>query len=351
MKKTRKVTISDIAAAAGVSKATVSRYINGHTELMTPKTAERIRTVIDMTDYSPSEIARNLKKKTTNIVGVIVSDIASPFSSSLIIGISNHLNQLGYTPLIATCDNSLEKEQNAVSSFISKGASGIIVNTTSYENDYLIEQSLKGLPIVLCDRYIKNHNFNIVTTENHAIFHELINHLKKNGYTRIALFTEKVHNNSTRMKRVEAFQASMKELFEDSSDNVYEIDRNVEASTPNALRQFLDRMGPDDIPAVIGVNSISTVLLYSAVKQFNLSIPNDIGICGPEDWGWNTAMNWPSLMDVPVTTFVIHPQEIGLKAAELLLSIINEPSRSTEEIITPSHLCVRQSTVRLYPKA
>ena len=84
MSSKKRVTINDVAMAAGVSKTTVSRYINGHPELMSEKTRERIRTVIEMTNYHPSDIASNLKKRTTNLIGLLIADISSPFSLSLI---------------------------------------------------------------------------------------------------------------------------------------------------------------------------------------------------------------------------------------------------------------------------
>ena len=79
MSSKKRVTINDVAMAAGVSKTTVSRYINGHPELMSEKTRERIRTVIEMTNYHPSDIASNLKKRTTNLIGLLIADILSFF--------------------------------------------------------------------------------------------------------------------------------------------------------------------------------------------------------------------------------------------------------------------------------
>ena len=99
MKAGNKPTISDIAAAAGVSKTTVSRYINGQEQLMSEKTRNRLKTVIELLDYHPSDIARSLKNKKTNMIGVVVSDISSPFSSAVIIGIGEVLEQNNYTPL------------------------------------------------------------------------------------------------------------------------------------------------------------------------------------------------------------------------------------------------------------
>ena len=99
MKAGNRVTITDIAAAAGVSKTTVSRYINGQEHLMSEKTRNRLKTVIELLDYHPSDIARSLKSKKTNMIGVVISDITSPFFSAVIVGIGNVLARNHYTPL------------------------------------------------------------------------------------------------------------------------------------------------------------------------------------------------------------------------------------------------------------
>ena len=133
----KKVTIQDIADAVGYSKTTVSRYINGQTNMMSAETANRIKNVIELLDYHPSELARSLKTKKTYTVGVIVSDIASPFSSAVVAGTGEILEKNGYVPLFINCHEDPEKEKIAISTLVSKGVDGLIVNTTSPYNDFL----------------------------------------------------------------------------------------------------------------------------------------------------------------------------------------------------------------------
>ena len=133
-----KVTINDIAKAVGVSKTTVSRYINGHSDMMSERTRERIRAVIEMTNYQPSDIARNLKRKNTNLIGVLIADMSTPFSSVLVVSISDYLSECGYVPIFANCNDSLQKEQEMIDSMLFRGVAGFLVNTTSCNNNYLI---------------------------------------------------------------------------------------------------------------------------------------------------------------------------------------------------------------------
>ena len=347
MTRKNSITINDIARAAGVSKTTVSRYINGHMNLVSDTTRERIKSVIEMTNYHPSELARNLKKTTTNIIGVIISDISAPFMASLICGISDYLENIGYSPLFVNCNGNLETEKQAISSLIFRGVSGVLVITSSYENNFIVEQAAKGLPIVLCDRYIKDHNFDIVAYENEEIMCEILSHLKNSGYTRVAIFSEKINNNSTRIRRTHAFSAGMQKVYGYQADaDIYEVKRSDENLVTSSLQLFLKKLRPDDIPAVIGINSFTTILLFKAIKRIGMSVPNEIGVCGPEDIGWNSAMNWPNLISPSITTFDLEPQIMGKKAAELLVSKINNPSKPIEEILIHNKLTIRESTQR-----
>lgn len=344
----KKVTISDIAAAAGVSKATVSHYINGKRDMMSQKTAERIQSVITMTNYLPSDIASNLKRKRTNIIGVLISDMSSPFSSALVVGISDYLEARGYSPLFVNNADSLDREKRNIGSLLSKGAAGLLVNTASYENNFLISTSLtRNLPIVLCDRYIKNHNFDIVSVQHSKYMFELVEHLKEQGYTRPVLFTQVWENNSTRTMRRESFLDAVQKIFGyDAKDDVYLVSRHLNIDAYSQLVGLCQKLALGDIPAIIGVNSVTTARAFHAIQQMRLRIPGDIGLCGPEDWDWGNELNWPNAFQPNVTTFKVPSTEIGAQAAKLLLEKIENPDSSPREILLPCTLNIRESTLR-----
>lgn len=345
----KKITIDDIAAAAGVSKTTVSRYINGHRELMSDKTWERIKTVIEMSNYHPSDIASNLKKRTTNLIGVSIADITSPFSSALIVGISKFLDENGFTLLIANSGESPEKERNNISSLISKGVSGLLVNTSSYDNDFLVQTACCGVPLVLCDREVHNHTFDVVTSNHEEGMLELIKHIKSQGYTRPILFTQKWEQNSTRIRRRDSFIQCVEKIYGYSpleTGDIYLIDHSEGTSTVLQMQRLWKTLKEDDIPAVIGTNSITTARVYHAISEMGLSMPDEIGLCGPEDWDWSNELNWPYMIRPHVTTLKVPSTEIGYIAAARLLKKMYEPELQPEEILVPCELNVRKSTQR-----
>ncbi len=86
---------------------------------------------------------------------------------------------------------------------------------------------------------------------------------------------------------------------------------------------------------------------HKALQQLNLQIPQDIGICGPEDWDWDNDKNWPTMLTPSFTTLYVPTKKMGYKAAELLLEIINDTTQKQREVVLECELRVRSSTLHL----
>jgi LacI family kdg operon repressor len=346
VKAGNKVTINDIAAAAGVSKTTVSRYINGQEHLMSEKTRNRLKTVIELLNYHPSDIARSLKSKKTNMIGVVISNITSPFFSAVIVGIGSVLARNNYTPLFVNCDDDIAQEEQYIRSFIAREVDGLIVNTSSNTNKFLISVACQGMPVVLCDRYIKDYNFDIVGTKNQEMLFSIINHLKEQGFSRPAMFTQSYEQNSARKLRREGFLGAMRQIYGVNAEKDVYVVSDEEADAVRQLRKFLSTVGPEESPAIFCVNSVTTVRMYHAIKELGLNVPDDVGLCGPDDWNWDNGMNWPDIMETSITTMTIHARRIGECTAELLLKRLEYPDMLPQEILLPTQLHVRDSTRR-----
>ena len=348
MKNDKNVTISDIAAAAGVSKTTVSRYLNNRFDLMSEETRSRIQSVIRVSGYRPSDIARSLKNRRSMLVGVVISDISSPFSSALILGVTNVLGRSGYVPIFVSCEDDKQKEEEFITFLLARAVDGLIINTVSSQNPFLINIANQGLPVVLCDRYVEDYKFDIVTGDYRESMREMLGHLAQQGFARAALFTQ-THweHNSPRYLRREGFLAGMEEYFgvRDAQDLIYVVDPDDETSAVRQLEQLMARCAPGEVPAVIGVNSVTTIHVLHAIRELGLRVPDEIGVCGPDDWSWTRQMNWPDLVTPGISTFVVHAYDIGVKVAELLLERIANPELPKQERIIPCELEPRGSTL------
>lgn len=341
----KKPTITDVAKAVGVSKTTVSRYINGKYELMSEDTRERLRSVIEMTGYRPNDVARSLKSRQTKLIGVIISDISTPFSSALIAGIENELSSSGYIPLFVNCQNSSKKEQEYVKSLLNKGVEGLLVNSCAYENPFLAELDCKGFPVVLLDRQIKDHSFDIVTSEIESTIKALMQHLKDQGYIRPYMFTQELSVSSIRMQRHDIYLDAAEEIFAEADP--VSLVRNINIDMPERTEKYLeDILKEPGTPAFMGVNTMTTLHLMNILKKMGVKIPEEAGVCGPDDWCWGQRLDWAGLIDPGITTFVINSEEIGRNAATLLLSRLDGSRNEKSNIVLNSEIVIRASSMK-----
>ncbi|MEE0261996.1 MAG: LacI family DNA-binding transcriptional regulator, partial [Collinsella sp.] len=155
--------IKDIAAEAGVSPATVSRYLNNRPGQMTEETRARIAAVIERTGYRPRAAARNLRSSRTNLIGVILADIANPFSSAMLEGLSASAAARGCSLMTAISGNDSAKEAESLTRLIDAGVDGLVVNTCG-GNDEAIAAAAGRLPVVLLDRDVADGGVDLVTS-------------------------------------------------------------------------------------------------------------------------------------------------------------------------------------------
>lgn len=341
------LTITDIANAAGVSKTTVSRYLNGQYHLMSEKTKKRIESIVEMTGYRPNAAAQHLKSRRTKMIGVIIADIFSPFSSALIIGISNVLENEGYQPLFVNCGDCLEKEKELISSLLARGVDGLLVNTVSYQNMNLVNLASSGIPVVLCDRYVEDFNFDIVTNTLHELFPQVLLHLKDQGFMPPYLFTQTYKNNSSRFMRVNSFCNTLKEVYniDEPLKHIIQIDISDGADVQDKIVKLMEQSHSSGTPCLLGVNAVTTLSLLTQINSLNLKVPDDIGICGPDDWSWKQYIDIYEIINTGISSMVFDSLELGRKAAALLLNRIHNPKMQKQIITIPSEFIIRNSTL------
>lgn len=343
----KKPTIQDIANAVGFSKTTVSRYLNGQTNMMSAETANRIKNVIELLDYHPSDLARSLKTKKTYTIGIIISDISSPFASSVVAGSGEILEEKGYVPLFINCHEDPAKEERALASLVSKGVDGLIINTTSPDNDFIYDYVTRGLPIVLCDRKLRNYNIDIVQEDNEQIITALVQHLKGQGYTRLALFTQKKIQSSAKNIRRSQFLDSVKTEYGYSANkDIYQLKDNTVESARAELDRFMNSLHPDDIPAIIGASTIATMLIYRAIKNAGYQMPDQLGLCGTNAWSWNESVTWTELLRPSITCVSLHGYELGCQCARRVIEKIENPDEGQKDLKLDVELQIKESTKR-----
>ncbi|MFL0250306.1 LacI family DNA-binding transcriptional regulator [Clostridium neuense] len=338
MDRDKKVVIDDVAKMAGVSKATISRYLNGKFEYMSENTRERISKAIEKLNYRPNNIARSLKSNKSKLIGVVIADLTNPFSSILIKGIGDECKTRGYNMVIVNSDNDKAEEEEYIKSLLDQRVEGLIVNSTGYNEELLLDIKNKDIPIVMVDRTLSEEKIDSVTSNNYDSTTETINYLIDAGFDSLCFFTEKDENVMPRKERERAFLDVCSKRLGKANFSVCRVDYgkggNLEINLCKFLNNYTGRK------AVFAVNGVILLDTLAAVNKLNLNIPKDLGICGYDNWGW------ASLIPPGITTISQPSYEMGFEAAKLLVDKIeNEISKDIIHKQLNSKLEIRGSTI------
>src|SRR5512140_1076731 len=147
-----RATISDVAARAGVSKATVSRFLNRREELLTPEIAVRVERAISALGYSPSPMAQALKRGRSRLIGLVVADVTNPFSVAVLRGAERACQEAGYLLMLFNLGNDPGREREAIESLLSYQVEGLILTTLGHDEGAVASAVRHGKPMVLVDR-------------------------------------------------------------------------------------------------------------------------------------------------------------------------------------------------------
>lgn len=338
--KSTNITINEVAAKAKVSKTTISRYLNGKYEYMSAETKERIEKVIEELDYRPSNIARSLKSKNSGVIGCIIADIGSPFSSIVVKGINDVCNEAGYRVLFANTDNDPENEINSIQSLMDNKVDGLIINTTGFNDKYLIDLKKNGLNIVLADRCLKDRKLmDTVATDNYNATYKCIEFLYEQGYKKIAFFTQDMGANSTRYLRHDGYKDALYNFYKiDGNNYTYIVESNDGDKCDKEVMKFFNDCD-GEAGAIFTVNGVTLLNVLNSINRMNIKISDDIGICGFDDWGW------ASLIPPGITTITQKSYECGVKAADMLIQRIKNSKESQPQYLElPAKLIIRGST-------
>jgi LacI family transcriptional regulator, kdg operon repressor len=217
----------------------------------------------------------------------------------------------------------------------------MIINTTGCVDEYLIHLSELGMPIVLADRSIhEKYLIDTITTNNYDATYECVKFLHEQGYHKVAFFTEKIGDISSRYVRHNGYLDAVGKIYNvNGNDYTYLVDSNDGSVCRENLHKFIDQ-NPDEPVAIFTVNGVTLLNVLQSMKDEGYELGYKIGICGFDDWGW------AQLIPPGITTLTQDSYMAGRKCAELLLKKIEQNDRSTEAkyVEMPAHLSVRGST-------
>ncbi|KQM52361.1 transcriptional regulator [Pseudomonas sp. Leaf15] len=324
-----RVTMLDVAERAGVSKASVSRFIGEDRALLSDAIALRIEQAISELGYRPNQMARGLKRGRTRLIGMLVADIRNPYSIAVMHGVETACRQHGYSLVVCNTDRDDEQERQHLAALRSYNIEGLIVNTLGHHLDQLLELQ-REMPLVLVDRKVEPLHSDMVGLDNPAAVRVAVQHLAQQGYRDLLLVSEKADGTSSRLERQASFTAEIAARPALTSA-VLELDDRL----ANHLKSFLTKPGPK---ALFCANGVAALACTHALKALGCNLFDDIGLIALDD------LDWYPLVGNGITALAQPTDAIGASAFDCLLKRLRGDDAPPRTLDFSPELIVRGST-------
>ena len=333
-KRTKRPSSKDVAKLAGVSRATVSAYLN-QTRYVSPELSEKIEQAIKELNYKPDPFARALKLQDTKTIGLIIP-IMSRFYMPMMQVVNEVAHQNAYGLLLCSSEEDPEREQEVLEIFLAKRVSGILMVPCSEKNRKLLNEiQHSGTPIVQVNRKIGGLEADSVVSNNFKAAYTATEHLIQRGRKRIVLLGYDQDSLANTEKKTK-YDAALQDynIEENLTIPIKEHNREQIEATFEA---FLDSKQKFD--GLICTTQGKTAIGLRLLKERAFRIPDDVAIVGFDDTPWSSLL-WPPLTVVSENTYTM-----GEEATKILLDRIEKKERSTpKHIVLEDDLIIREST-------
>ncbi len=328
------ITIRDVAAAAGVSPATVSRVLNLKEDVNDDLRRRVLAAVTDL-GYRRNGPARSLRTRAAMVLGLIISDITNPFFTALVRGVEDRAQLAGYSVVLANADEDVTKEARYLAVAAAEQLAGVLLSPASSRLTSIDVLTERGIPVVTIDRRLPSAGVDSVTVNNRKSSLEAVAHLIAEGCRRVGFVAGPVQT-TTGASRLAGYRAALRAAGRpvDPALVAY-ADFRTEGGYA-ATRQLLELRRPPD--GLLIANNLMTVGGMQAIAEAGLDVPRDIAVVGFDDANWATALR-------PPLSVVIQPTyEIGRTAAELLLRRIAGETFAPRRVVLQARLVPRGSS-------
>lgn len=333
----RRTTITDVARAAGVHPSTVSRVLNGRAELsLLPETRERVIAAANRLGYRPSALARSLRLRRTFTLGMLVPDITNPFFPPIIKGVEDTAHARGYNLILCNTMDSSEREATYLRVLRERQVDGLLIASSFMADSTIAELRREKFPYVLLNRATRGSDDLAVLPNNREGTAAGVDHLVELGHRRIGLVGGP-QTTMTGQERLANARAALRRHRLPADDAMVAIaDGFSEEAGYIAARRLL-REG-EAPTAIFTANDLIALGTYRAAREAGLAVPDDLSIVGFND------IPQADLFDPPLTTVHVPQQEMGAKAASLLIAQLEREPIDQRRVVLDATLVIRGST-------
>ncbi len=329
--------MKEVALKANVSTATVSHVIN-ETRFVAEETKQKVFQAMKELNYRPNPVARNLRSRKSNIIGLIIpvqsDDTSNFFFMSIAHGIGSVLKMHGYQLIVSNTNEELEMEREQITMFNDQFIDGLIMAPTSQSHEFLHQELNGDYPVVFIDR----------KPEGYDRGDFILSDGKKGTYDAIKLLLSKGHKNigfvtgplgiSTSDERLEGYKQALQEQGIQVDNSLI---KEAVPTLENGYQLTKELLSSSKVSAVLAANNVMTMGVVKCLQDHKRTIPSDVAVIGFDDYEW-AKITTPSLTMIKQPSF-----ELGVKAAEAILRRIEEPDADFIEMRLQTELIQRES--------
>lgn len=264
-------TLDDIAKMAGVSATTVSRVINNYGSL-SEKTKTKVFAAMKELNYQPNSLARSLKGKKTQLIGIILPGVGNPFFGQMVQEIEDQLFKKGFRIILCNAGNDAEKERAYLRMLMANRVDGIIAGS---HNLNIEEYQKVGLPIISFDRYL-SENIPIVSSDNYHGGQLAAQSLLAAGSQKLQIITGANRPNSPTNNRLSGF----KDVIEKQGLNFNLLEIPFSSSPNIKGLQIKELLAKKSVDGIFCTDDLTALLVMQQARELGIKIPEDVRLIG-----------------------------------------------------------------------
>jgi LacI family transcriptional regulator len=332
--KGSRVTLQQVADHAGVSRATASLIVRGST-LVAERTRKKVQQSMNDLGYVYDRVAANLRSRNSSTVGLILTEIGNSLFSEILVGVHQELETKGYTVILGTTFESVEKQNLLISKMLEYRVGGVIMTPVAGSSPDNIDRLKQwNIPVVLISKEPANSNYDYVGIDNVLGGKMAVDYLIQKGHRRIA-FLGGLSEASPRLDRLRGYQQALQQAGLQYDSSLVITSAATRQGGREALRQVLNQPNPPS--AVFCYNDVVAFGVMLGLKEAGLTPGRDMAVVGYDNIE-ESMMTSPSL-----TTVMASPLLVGTNAATLLHKRIMGIDEGTQRIILKPELVIRES--------
>lgn len=341
MSKKEKTTIHDIASQLGITASTVSRALNNHPRI-SAKTKDMVLKVAKEINYKPNSIAVALRNGKSRLLGIIVPTVNRDFFSSVVRGIEESANKLGYKVIITQSYDIYEREVQTIHALLDARVDGILVSLGkgTQNIDHFKSVIQKGIPLVFFDRVATDIPVSQVVIDDYLAAYQVTEHLINQGYSRIAHFNSPMNINIFK-ERFRGYRNALENYgMHFHPELVIESNLQLEDGRQGVRKLMENGISFD---AIFSASDYSIVGALQELKKHGFNVPFDVGLAGFGNEPF-TAFTEPSLTTVNQVSI-----PMGQAVAKLFFELLDKGERNTQaqKIVLRAQPVYRGSSQRL----